>query len=245
MPSRAVKERQMKNLLLAAVIAAVTSVSANAADMAYKSAPMAQAAYSWTGLYIGGQVGGASLSSSFKDNDDSFDNQGLNPDRKYTFTGGVYGGYNWQINSMVVGIDAQWSWYGDSSVASFPRGTEGTNSNFFLRTKLHDAGSVKARVGLAFQDTLVYVAAGPAWANSTFDVGYRVGGLATVTSESTYRSGIAVATGVEHMFGPNWVGRGQIQYSDFGAQHLEARTIGGFGQQTSIVEATVGLAYKF
>jgi outer membrane immunogenic protein len=235
----------MKNVLLAAAVAALTSVSANAADMAYKSAPMAQAAYSWTGLYLGGQAGGASLSASFKDNDDFFDNQGLNPDRKYSFTGGVYGGYNWQINSMVVGVDAQWSWYGNSSVTSFPFGTTGTSSDFFLRTKLHDAGSVKARVGLAFQDTLIYVAAGPAWANSTLDVGSRPGGVATVVSESAYRSGIAVATGVEHMFPPNWIGRGQIQYSDFGTQHLEIGTDRGFGQQTSIVEATVGLAYKF
>jgi outer membrane immunogenic protein len=126
-----VKELWMKNVLLAAAVAALTSVSANAADMAYKSAPMAQAAYSWTGLYLGGQAGGASLSASFKDNDDFFDNQGLNPDRKYSFTGGVYGGYNWQINSMVVGVDAQWSWYGNSSVTSFPFGTTGTSSDFF------------------------------------------------------------------------------------------------------------------
>jgi outer membrane immunogenic protein len=77
--------------------------------------------YSWTGFYVGGQLGGASISPNF--NDDFFDNHGLNPDRKFSLTGGVYGGYNWQFNSLVVGVDAQWSWYGNSTVTSFPFGT--------------------------------------------------------------------------------------------------------------------------
>ena len=39
---------------------------------------------SWAGFHVGGQVGGASVSTSFKDFDDVFDNQGLNGDRKLT-----------------------------------------------------------------------------------------------------------------------------------------------------------------
>jgi len=239
----------MRKLLLATTILAFGAAGASAADLAgrpYTKAPAAASVYNWTGLYVGGPLGGASLSPSFKDDNDFFDNQGLNPDRKFSLTGGVYGGYNWQFNSLVVGVDAQWSWYGNSSVTSFPGGTEGDGSSFFLTTKVRDAGSVKARVGLAFEDTLVYVAAGPAWANSTLTVG--VGQDFASISESTYRTGIAVAAGAEHMFTPNWVGRGQIQYSDFGTQHVNGLTDEGtshFGQQTSIVEATVGLAYKF
>lgn len=242
----------MRKLLLASTILTFGVASASAADLgprSYTKAPALAPAYDWSGFYIGGQAGAASLSSSFKDDDDFFDNQGLNADRKYSFTGGVYGGYNWQFNSLVVGVDAQWSWYGDSSVTSFPFGTRTPlDSSFSISTKVLDAGSVKARVGLAFQDTLVYVAAGPAWANSTFTIegGTRLNKL----SETAYRSGIAVAAGAEHMFTPHLVGRGQIQYSDFGTQHLNAgvdilRLPRAFGQQTSIVEATAGLAYKF
>ena len=241
----------MRKLLLASTILTIGVASASAADLgprSYTKAPALAPAYDWSGFYIGGQAGGASLSPSFKDDDDFFGNKGLNPDRKYSFTGGVYGGYNWQLNSLVVGVDAQWSWYGDSSVTSIPGGTKAVleGFNFFLRTKVLDAGSVKARVGLAFQDTLVYVAAGPAWANSTFTVGG--GDIFNEVSETAYRSGIAVAAGAEHMFTPHLVGRGQIQYSDFGTQHLntiDPRLPLTFGQQTSIVEATAGLAYKF
>ena len=244
----------MRKLLLATTILTLGVASASAADLAarpYTKAPVAVAPiYSWTGFYVGGQLGGASISPSFKDYDDFFDNQGLNPDRKFSLTGGVYGGYNWQFNSLVVGVDAQWSWYGNSTVTSFPFGTAFDGSSFFLESKVRDAGSLKARVGLALQDTLVYVAAGPAWANTTLTVGAGPtdGSNGFNVSESTYRTGIAVAAGVEHMFTPNWVGRGQIQYSDFGTQHLTAASSDGpfhFGQQTSIVEATAGLAYKF
>src|SRR5258707_14969500 len=78
-----------------------------------------EAAPSWAGFYIGGQVGGASVSTSFKDFDDNFDNQGLNGDRKLTWTAGVYGGINFQHDSFVYGIEAAWSWL-DGTVTGFP-----------------------------------------------------------------------------------------------------------------------------
>lgn len=74
---------------------------------------------SWAGFYIGGQVGGASVSTSFKDFDDFFDNQGLNGDRKLTWTAGVYGGINFQHDSFFYGIEAAWSWL-DGTVTGLP-----------------------------------------------------------------------------------------------------------------------------
>jgi opacity protein-like surface antigen len=57
----------MKNALFAAVIAAIIPVSANAADLAYKSAPMAQSAYNWTGFYIGANAGGGFQNTTVED----------------------------------------------------------------------------------------------------------------------------------------------------------------------------------
>lgn len=245
----------MKKVLLVSAILAFGAASASAADVGARPSAKAPAAalapvYNWTGFYLGGQAGGASLSPRF-DDDDGFFSESVSPERKYSFIGGVYGGYNWQFNSLVIGIDAQWSWFDDGSATRFPFGTGPEDESiFFLTAKVRDAGSVKARIGLAFQETLVYVAAGPAWANSTFHVSSRLFNVA----QSAYLSGIAVATGVEHLFTPNWVVRGQIQYSDFRAQGVTATYNDGFGasnlrnsfhQQTSIVEATAGIAYKF
>src|ERR1700742_2902675 len=97
----------MKKILLsAAALLATTSIVANAADLPVKATPyVAPPVFNWTGFYIGGQIGAASTSPSFKDYDDWFDNQGLNGDRKVGFTGGVYGGYNWQFRNFLVGVE--------------------------------------------------------------------------------------------------------------------------------------------
>ena len=102
--------KTMRKLLLASAILTIGVAGASAADLgprSYTKAPALAPAYDWSGFYIGGQAGAASLSPSFKDDDHFFDSQSFNPDRKYSFTGGVYGGYNWQLNSLVVGVDAQ------------------------------------------------------------------------------------------------------------------------------------------
>jgi outer membrane immunogenic protein len=219
----------------------VASGAARAADLpgrAYTKAAAISPATNWSGFYVGGQLGGASLSTRFHDPDDFFDNEGLNAERNGSFTGGAYGGYNWQFGSFVVGLDAQWSWYDlkSSGTNSLPEGR--------FDVSVRDAGSVKARFGLAFTDTLVYVAAGPAWANSTFTVFDDVG---FAGSNSELVGGYAAAIGVEHMVTGNWIVRGQVQYSAYDSQRVALNDIrtSSMGHSSDIVEATVGLSYKF
>src|SRR3569623_3407969 len=54
------KVTAMRRVLLAAVIAVLGTASVQAADLAahYAKAPMMATAYSWTGFYVGGNVGG-------------------------------------------------------------------------------------------------------------------------------------------------------------------------------------------
>src|SRR5271154_1050441 len=100
----------MKNLLSAALIVAATSVSANAADMGmpYKSAPMPQSAYSWTGFYLGANAGGGIANSDHLDPDDFF---GGNTKFQEAFgTVGFTAGYNWQFGHTVLGIEGDYNW---------------------------------------------------------------------------------------------------------------------------------------
>jgi outer membrane immunogenic protein len=96
-----------KLLLTTAALVALTAGEGFGADLTrpVMKAPIGMAP-SWAGFYVGGQVGGASVSTSFKDFDDFFDNQGLNGDRKLTWTAGVYGGINFQHDTFVYGIEA-------------------------------------------------------------------------------------------------------------------------------------------
>jgi outer membrane immunogenic protein len=229
-----------KLLLTTAALVALTAGEGLAADLQrpVMKAPI-EMAPSWAGFYVGGQAGGASVSTSFKDYFDDFDNQGLNGDRKLTWTAGVYGGINFQHDSFVYGIEAAWSWL-DGTVKGFP---DNFTSDDLLRSKLRDYGSVKARAGLAFGSTLVYVAAGPAWGGSDFSMLARSG--KEFASEGSHRLGLAAATGVEHMLTPNWILRGQVEYAQFQTQRITSNLNDLFGQETSVLTGTLGLSYKF
>lgn len=243
----------MKKIIFsAAALIAATTCSASAADLAprpYVKAPIAATVYDWTGFYLGGQVGAASISPSFKDTDSFFlnnsDNHVLNADRKVGVTGGVYGGYNWQFRNFIVGVEGFWSGYGSSTVTDNVWNF-GPSFHGLVSAKLSDTAGVKARVGLALDDTMVYVAAGPSWGNFSFraaDTNFDF----DATSHNNV-IGLSVAGGVEHALTPNWIVRGQVQYTAFDTQKLTANGDGDpyrFGQQTDLLEATVGISYKF
>jgi outer membrane immunogenic protein len=121
----------MKKLAIAAVAgsALLTGiVTASAADMAVKAAPipMAPAVFSWTGFYIGANVGGA-----WTNNNGGSDFGPLFPPfivlapqaaiptlipgqldvlggggRRSGVIGGGQIGYNWQVNQFVIGVEA-------------------------------------------------------------------------------------------------------------------------------------------
>lgn len=109
-----------------AFIAALSSTAAFAADMAVKAPPAAPPpAPTWTGFYVGGYFGGAWVT------DKIVDVNGLNGGAHYTMNafngiGGAQGGYNYQINNIVLGLEAE---YGSMVVhakmfdPNFPGGT--------------------------------------------------------------------------------------------------------------------------
>jgi outer membrane immunogenic protein len=101
-------------------------VAANAADMAVKARPMAPPAFSWTGFYIGANIGGAwTPGTGTSDFGPLFPPfivlapqaaiPTLIPGQLASLTGGgsnsgVIGGgqigYNWQVNQVVLGVEA-------------------------------------------------------------------------------------------------------------------------------------------
>jgi outer membrane immunogenic protein len=229
----------MKKILLATAFAALGSVSAFAADLparVYTKAPMVDPSFNWSGFYLGAQVGAASMSTRLADDNDFFDNEGVNPDRHTGITGGGYAGVNWQFGSFVVGIDGQWSGYDAKTVSNLQHLTDSS-----VQSTIHDAGNVKARVGLAFNNTLVYVAAGPAWASSTI----AVANATTAFTNDKVVSGFAVAGGVEHAISSNLIFRGQLQYATYDTQRVALTGTKTYGQSSDLLEATAGLSFKF
>src|SRR5437660_4610139 len=96
----------MKPILLNATFAALIAGPALAADLPIKSPFLAP---SWTGFYIGGHAGWVSDRPSVTD-EAYFDSGATTLLNSSSFAGGGQIGYNWQMGSVVYGIEADGSW---------------------------------------------------------------------------------------------------------------------------------------
>jgi outer membrane immunogenic protein len=170
-----------KFIAVTAAIAAVGFVSsASAADMPTKAfvlkAPVAVAP-SWTGFYVGANIGagwGSRSIDSFTANDSATaalfgSGSGGTPPaasfRSSGLTGGLQIGYNWQFNrNWLVGLEADFDWSGmkGSSSSNFTLIGLPFVSNLDERIKWF--GTVRARLGyLPTDNLLAYVTGGLAY----------------------------------------------------------------------------------
>ena len=115
----------MKNLVVALLFSAVSAVSASAADLpakTYTKEPvMVAPVYSWSGFYVGGNVGADWQNASFTSDvvscrvlgcgtglahigsDPAVGPAGTGSNTAAGFTGGGQIGINWQVSSLVLG----------------------------------------------------------------------------------------------------------------------------------------------
>ena len=149
----------MKSLLSSTAVYLLLPLTAFAADLPYRaSAPVAPvAATTWTGFYFGANAGvaidrfsfdGAKLSSGKATSTYSVNLH----DNSATF--GIQGGYNYQINNVVLGVEADIAatpWAKKSAVYEGTKKAEG---------RVTALSTLRGRVGFAFDQTLVYATGG-------------------------------------------------------------------------------------
>jgi outer membrane immunogenic protein len=190
----------MKKMLLvtASLVALGAAAPAVAADLAArpytKAPPMVQAAYDWSGFYIGLNGGGA---TSHK----CWNFFGGVSEGCHDATGGTVGGqvgYRWQQGPIVFGVEAQGNW------ADF----SGDNASQVIlgdrnRTKIDAFGLFTGQIGYAFNNVLLYAKGGAAVTDTKYDVFAVPGGL-LLGSNSNTRWGGVVGAGVEYGFASNW-----------------------------------------
>lgn len=108
----------IKAFAIASVFAVVAASGANAADLVQQdyapaAAPILAPSFSWSGAYIGGQVGYGFGKSKFKENPDPTDPDTLGSGslKPNGFLGGVYAGYNFDIgNNVILGADGDFNY---------------------------------------------------------------------------------------------------------------------------------------
>jgi outer membrane immunogenic protein len=244
----------MKKILLGAAVAMLGIAPALAADMAprYTKAPppMVAAVYSWTGFYIGGNVG-----YGWFDRNSTLADTGTPAFFAATIAAGalppVYGvnprgavgggqiGYNWQAGMWVFGVEAdiqgadvKGSTTLNTSVAPFVPITATATE------KLDWFGTARGRVGFAANTALFYVTGGLAYGH----VSHSFFTAAPAVAQSAFGSdaqvdvGYTVGAGVEWAFNNNWSVKGEYLYMDLGNHTTTA-----FGVTGTPVGATLGL----
>jgi outer membrane immunogenic protein len=232
----------MKRLLIGiSAAASLLATGALAADLpvkapVYTKAPAyAEPVFTWTGFYLGGNLG---YSWGNSDNSTTLDrfltglplpgtligtNTGSN--NANGVIGGAQAGYNWQMSNWLLGLetDIQGSdERGSSTITCLRCADVGTNITTNLTQRLNWFGTFRGRAGvLATPDVLLYATGGLAYGE--VNVGGSVTGDGAVgsttvvlPSTSSTRTGWTAGAGVEGHIGGNWTAKLEYLYVDLG-----------------------------
>lgn len=237
--------------LIAASVAALTAASAaQAADVvaAQEPAPVVAApAFSWTGFYAGGQIGGSWSDTDVKGHSAVIDyTKSFSPDPS-GFIGGLYAGYNFDIgNNVVLGIETDWVWGDMDENDKFTYNTVGDVVSSKLKEKW--AGATRARVGYAMDRWMPYLAGGVAY--SKVDSNYRLksskGDVYPMysASGSDTLTGWTIGAGVDYAMTDHLILRAEYRYTDFGDEDYSKNNI-KYNVDYKTNDFRVGVAYKF
>jgi outer membrane immunogenic protein len=237
-----VRTSALAYLASTAVLVAVSAPGA-AADLAYATkAPALAPVWTWTGLYLGADIGwarGRDSTAEYFTGTNTL--TGLKWDYQPTgVLGGLYAGANYQFESAVLGIE------GDVEATGLHGGFNDPALGGAGDTKVRWQGSLRGRLGLAADKVLFYGTGGLAFADISHT--YQNLGTATTETSAAMRLGWTAGAGVEVVATPNWLLRVEYRYSDYGKYRYDALVTfpGLTGEQQPVFNAVrVGAAYRF
>jgi outer membrane immunogenic protein len=237
-----------RQILLASVGAIAIAGSAFAADLPYRGPPPVYAPpppiFTWTGIYIGGQVGYAWGSDPIDEVDTVFDHNAFFNDKPNGVIGGAHLGYNLQIAQWVAGLEG-------SVDGTSLHGTRTSAGPLVvtMSTRPDVQGSIRGRVGVAFDRVLIYGTGGAAFSGITnnYSLGFP---FFLSESDTKTRTGWTVGGGLEYAVTNNWSIRAEYRYSDFGRSPdfpFSSITFGNVSFTHHLTESQVqaGFSYKF
>lgn len=220
----------MKSPFLAAVALAFAAAPAWSADLApapvaYKAPLPVVSIYNWTGFYIGAH-GGYSWGKTIDTTNPGTSQR--EPDGGF---GGIQVGYNWQPvgSPWVLGLEA------DVSFSDIKDSWGGATQfdPYYGKDGLGTFGTVRGRVGYAFDNVLIYGTGGLAWGENKHGFGcdgdrvaitlgcqYRRGGQAFYVDNTDTRIGWTVGAGLEVAFWRHWSAKAEYAYTDYGTNTI-------------------------
>jgi outer membrane immunogenic protein len=235
--------RLLKLALLAATTGALFAANgARAADLPYKTLPPPPV-YSWSGLYIGANVG---YSWGSMDYDATITGVGTKS-RSQTINGaigGVQSGYNVQFGMWVFGFESDIQFSGEKGSSTFPGALVGititTDENLLW------FGTSRSRIGfLATPNILIYGTGGLAY-GQVKDTAVASSALGSVTTTfKDVKAGLAIGGGVEAAFGAGWSGKLEYLYIDLGKTEHTFAAVASETWHTTDNIVRIGLNYRW
>ena len=244
----------LRRLLMASVGAVALAGTALAAEPPPAPPPVyvpPVPIFTWTGIYIGAQIGYAWGTSNTNIGDNFGDFTSFSTNNSGVI-GGAHVGYNVQLSQFVVGLE------GDVDGSSLSRTVSGTPFidgrvlvPVTISSNLNVQGSIRGRVGYAWDRVLLYATGGVAFAGINGSISTLFG----YDSISTTRVGWTVGGGLEYAVTNNWSIRAEYRYAQFGHSTVFATNsfvipgltaVGAFGNRTlNENRVQVGVSYKF
>ncbi len=244
----------MRKIMLLAAAAALVSAPAFAADFTRPTAYVSAPGYNWTGFYVGAHGGYASGRTQ------DITNAGAQERDLYGAFGGGQAGYNYQIGSVVLGVEADVS-YGDISSSW---GGANQFDPYYGKDAANLFGTARGRIGYAFDRVLVYATGGLAWGQMEHGFGCdaarvtltngcqnKKGGQKFYVQGDPTDIGYVVGGGVEYGITKNWSVKAEYLFTDYGTNRIDlvdpnypaAKSARNFA--TSFHRTLIGVNYRF
>jgi outer membrane immunogenic protein len=236
--------RRLSLAIFAAVSTIALSQIAFAADLPRKAPaytpPPPPPIYNWSGFYVGG-VGSYGWSQSRHCDDGGvfctldFDMNG--------WLGGLTLGYNWQLQNWVLGVEGDWSWGKiDGSIGD----SDDFGCGGLCTTKIKSIGTIRGRVGYAFDRFLPYLTLGAAFTQLHSSLGSPV-----LAEDTTTKTDFVVGGGLEYAFLPNWSAKVEYLYiTKLGDHHYDPANVADcdtecFSRIDAVNLVRFGVNYRF
>jgi outer membrane immunogenic protein len=262
----------MKKLLLASVAISALSLfaqSGDAADLArpvYKAPPPVVPIFSWTGCYVGAQVGWGWQRDRIRQQGQTsigssapiFNSASSGHTDSH---GGVFGGQagcDYQVGSWVFGVQGMGLGSNITGISQDPHNgiLPFPFTNGSIATRTNYLASVTGRIGWTgwSPQVMAYIKGGGAWTEVQYDLRNAAQNFFVGTNSALFTtsfSGWTIGGGFEWMFAANWSAFVEYNYYNFSEKLVAtapSNFIGGTNSlwaRPEISTVTVGVNYRF
>jgi outer membrane immunogenic protein len=242
------------SLTLVAAAIGLAATQASAADLPRRAPaympPAPAPVATWTGCYIGGNIGGA-----FGDASLSGPGGGSVSANGSGFAGGGQIGCDYQFaGGWVIGFRNMFDATSNNRDGTFAVTTAGGTATGAVNFHNRWFDTLTARLGYAMQPAwLLYFQGGAVWSNVQADVTLTTPAGVTASSGSDTKTGWTIGGGVEWMFAPHWSAFLEGNYMDFGSRDrtvftpiaTACATGCAFSTKATAANVLVGVNYRF